>query len=872
MHAGRAPTKPDGRAPVPPDGAGPASAGHSGVLARPVRWALLLAIGAITLWLRLLPLALPGLDTETQALLRYDDAGGRAHVYLGDYDSYVWLRAARNYLRHGTTCDQVVDGVCRDTLTHAPVGRAMRYGRSMHIVAMVGLHRVITAVRPDYPLPATAYLVPVMLGVLVIFPAFGIGRRLGGDLAGLATSAAIAWNPFFLTRSAGSDNDVWNVVLPLCLVWAIVRALTATTLARACAWSVVAAGFVGLHAGTWSGWPLTYGVVLAALIAHVFVVGLHPFVRSDGTPAPRRASEAMRGPAAMTVVYYVACFVTTSIAGTDHEYFAVPVEMLRRLGPALAIAASSADAVSNRLPWPSVFEGVAELYEPRRAEIGSGLGGEVARTVGWLGFGVLLLPWRGWRWWHMAAAAASTGIVVRLLFGAELTRVGTAQLLVVPALVAAIVRVLIDDREVDSSYDGGAAMVATVWFLVGAVQASIGARFVLLLVAPFGLAFGHAIGRLQRGLALLPGVVGRSARPAAAVAAVALLLPTLQLTHALASHYRPRIDDAWWDTLTSIRAQSAPETVLHLWWDHGYWAKYVAERRVTADGGSLRTRIPYWTGRSLMAADERETLGLLRMLSCGSAAAPEPEGRESAYPRLVASGMAPRDAYDLVLALAVHDRAGAVALLEGGALPLAAQRDVLAASHCAPPPALLVLSSQQITLKSWKDLARWEPTLSGTSALPAWRRDLLVHDWIDCADAADGAWQCPVQRRRGRTASWLRNVALVPGDPSSVRLRLERPKYPGRELVATPTLVVQATADDRIETPVAGEPPAEVAVLIDELNQRVLVGPHDLIRSTFVHLLFLDGRYARHLRKVDERHGVGGTRVVTWQIDWDGRS
>ena len=844
----------------------------TGGLARPVRWAFLLAIGIVTLWLRLVPLTLPGLDADTQELFRYDDAGGRAHVYLGDYDSYVWLRAAQNYLRHGTTCDEVVDGVCRDALTHAPVGREMRYGRSMHVVAMVGLHSLITAVRPAHPLSGTAYLVPVILGVLVILPAFGIGRRLGGDLAGIAASAAIAWNPFFLTRSAGSDNDVWNVVLPVCLAWAIVRALTAATLARACVWSVVAAGFVGLHAGTWSGWPLTYGVVLVALCAHVAVVGLHPLVRSSGTPGPGRAWVAMRGPAAITAVYYVACFVTTTIAGSEQSYFAVPASMLRRLGPALALAASSAAAVANPVSWPNVFEGVAELYEPRRAEIGSGLGGEVARTVGWLGFALLLLPWRGWRWWHVVVAAISSGIIVRLLFGVELDRAASAQLLVVPALAAVIVRVLIDDHGPDRSYDSGAAMVAMVWFLVGVVQASSGARFVLLLVAPFGLAFGHAIGRLQRLLTLFPRGGARWARPVAALALVALLMPTLQLTHALASHYRPRIDDAWWDTLTTIRRQSAPDTVLNLWWDHGYWAKYVAERRVSADGGSLRTRIPYWTGRSLMAADERESVGILRMLNCGSAATPEPEGRESAYARLVAFGVPPAEAYDLVLALAVRDRAAAVTLLEERALPLAAQRDVLAASHCAPPPALLVLSSKQIILKSWKDLARWQPTQSEASALPAWRRDFLVADWIDCNDAGDGRWQCPVERGRSHRPSWLRQVALAPGDPSSVRLTLERPKHPGRELVATPTLVVQAGADARTETRITGESPAEVAVMIDEVDQRVLVGPHDLVRSTFVHLLFLDGRYARHLRKVDERRGVGGVRVVTWQIDWDGPS
>jgi len=44
------------------------------------------------------------------------------------------------------------------------------------------------------------------------------------------------------------------------------------------------------------------------------------------------------------------------------------------------------------------------------------------------------------------------------------------------------------------------------------------------------------------------------------------------------------------------------------------------------------------------------------------------------------------------------------------------------------------------------------------------------------------------------------------------------------------------------------------------------VGPPDLVRSTLVHLLYLDGRYATHLEKFDERVGYGGERVATWRI------
>src|SRR5262249_59594540 len=141
-----------------------------------VRWGLVAVAAAVVLWARLLPLALDGVpDAE---LLRYRGEDHREHVYLGDVDSYLWLRYARNYLRSGTTCDAVVGGECRDLHTNAPVGTRTRYARSLHVAAIVGLHRLIHIVQPEYPLPASAFWVPVLVGVVGTVPCFLLGERL----------------------------------------------------------------------------------------------------------------------------------------------------------------------------------------------------------------------------------------------------------------------------------------------------------------------------------------------------------------------------------------------------------------------------------------------------------------------------------------------------------------------------------------------------------------------------------------------------------------------------------------------------------------------------------------------------------------------
>jgi hypothetical protein len=228
-----------------------------------INWALIIAAAALVMWIRLQPLSLGVLDddpalivwfgkartivaslppnmpaasrpaevrrqvdqwrernrdefnaerervaAQLRAELSYRSADGAERIILGDFDSYHWLRMARNYLRTATTCDAVVDGPCENTYANAPVGRRNSYDRSLHIAAIVAVHRLNTLFKPAYPLEASSFLVPVIVGVLGVFPTFAIGARLAGSLGGLCAALLIGVNPLFLARSIGSDDDV----------------------------------------------------------------------------------------------------------------------------------------------------------------------------------------------------------------------------------------------------------------------------------------------------------------------------------------------------------------------------------------------------------------------------------------------------------------------------------------------------------------------------------------------------------------------------------------------------------------------------------------------------------------------------------------
>jgi hypothetical protein len=148
--------------------------------------------------------------TETaealKSRLRFEGEDGREHVYLGDFDSYGWLRYARNRLETGSPCDAVVDDECRDMMTNAPVGRTSAYAELLHPAALVSVHRLITFFRPGYPLSASAFWLPVIVATLGVIPAFAVGRRLAGNLGGVFAAVLVGVDATVLRRTVGTGK------------------------------------------------------------------------------------------------------------------------------------------------------------------------------------------------------------------------------------------------------------------------------------------------------------------------------------------------------------------------------------------------------------------------------------------------------------------------------------------------------------------------------------------------------------------------------------------------------------------------------------------------------------------------------------------
>ncbi len=852
--------------------------------------------------------------------LTYKGDDGRDHVFLGDFDSYHWLRMARNYLRTGTTCDQTVGGVCRDTMTNAPVGRLNIYNRSLHIAAIVAVARLMALIRPGFPLPASAFLVPVLVAILGVFPAFAIGRRLAGNLGGLAAAVIIGLNPMFLKRSIGVDNDVWNVVLPLFIAWAAIEALAAPSSRRQIAHAAIAAGFVGLHAATWSGWTFAYGAILIALLANLLYEAAKIALRNARSQAAN--NRALKTAALVAGVFYFSAWITTALAGAPSylaatKSFVPPLAGLSSAGPTRSsLLARNMDASPEAESlWPDNFSIVAEIEPRGLPQIADSLGGRWALFAAALGLLILVLPRARWRRWDFALLAAGAFCCSFLLAGWQIDRRQLIALLAAPIGAAMLVDLFVDGGP--SGRDRGAALIVIVWFCAAAFLAFGGDRFVMLLAPPFGIAFAALLGRSYRWIdrALRARQFPYAAWASAAAFGLLAGVPIVyaRAGYATARTYVPHMNQAWWSTLGDLREQSPPNAIVNAWWDYGYWIKYAAERRVSADGGSLSTHIPYWLGRALLAPDDNQAAGLLRMLDCGSEASPAPEGKQGAYGKLVAAKVDSFAARSLLPELADLDFADARARLARSGLGESAQDSVLASTHCSPPSAYLVLSTGMVD-SGWQRIGNWDfrrayawehdrakpvaaavddltrrlgMSPSDARALYHQLADLHSEDdveyfispsdpfvgngWIPCGNPGDAELECHPNLPIGGGAL-LTGIQYGPQDTqhtTKLKIAFVSPTdNKVHQLQGPPALVELATEKELVRQTVASPAFRQIAVLVDPSQARILVGPSFLIDSTFTRLLFLGGAYSKLFTKAYQATGFGGEIVTAWKINW----
>ncbi len=851
------------------------------------------------------------ISEQYKSYMRYTAEDGQQHTYLGDLDSYFWLRYTRNVLHHGNVCDKIVNGVCIDDHILAPYGSPIGYNPSLHVFAILGLYKFITLFNGNYPLPATSFLVPVIVGMLGIIPAFFIGRRLAGNVGGVFTALIIALNPLFLSRSMGSDNDIWNVIIPLFVMWMIIEALEAKTWRWRIIFSTLTAVFIGVQAAAWEAWWFGYLIILLGLVGYLVFRIITTMVRDKDEKIWK--NKQILAILAVLAIFYVGSFCAAALNGKSDGYFAIPLQPF--------LSKTVLDNAVNSNYWPNVLTTVAELNKSSFTDAVGSMGGQMFFFGAMLGMLLLILPKKRWNWKHYSLLVLGASLSIYLL-NASLGKIETLIFITLPI---ALILLLYFFEEEDA--DIAAAMIVLVWFLATVYATYSGVRFIEYMIPAFGIGFGVFAGKiyewtvsyLQEEMNIHKYIIN----VCVFLVIILLLIQPIKAGYQTAKSFVPSIDDSWWDTLKKIEAESAPNSIINSWWDFGHWFKYVADRRVTADGVTQNTHVPRWLGLSLVTSNEDEAMGTLRMLTCGSDIYPDPNGDYGAYGQLLKKTNDPIVAQQMVRDIIVLEKEPARKYLAAHGLTSEEQASILNATHCTPPEDYFITSGDMVGKAGvWAHFGLWNFTRAYVAteskkqtvqeavtdytkrfnmtpegaeqiyyearaltsegeinAFAATWPGYLGGSWLQCAEKNTtkniSVVYCPINMQIGQQGtgvtvmeSFIYNVKEPKLSVISYGVYQNKQRVGGIDN-GTPSLLVLAK-EKNMEDITFANPTSNTGIVYDTVNKRILLADPLLAKSMFTQLFYLDGRYSNHFVKFDDRTGFTGSRIIVWKVNWDG--
>lgn len=637
-------------------------------------------------------------DLSQQFKNHLQDATGQ--TYLLEADPYLYFRHTRNLLTKGHVGD-VIKTPCHpllkqkrcpwDTYTLAPIGEPM-HPHLHHYVELV-TYKIWGLVDRDVSLMKAVFYVPVILSMLAIIPIFFLTRKFAGNLGGFFAAMLMAVHPRLMEKTVAgfSDTDPYSLVFPLFILWLMVEAFQATERRTRLLFAGLAGLLTSLYSFAWGGWWYIFDFIVIGLMGYMLYLAFVRMVQQwRQQKSGKENQESVKEVAFVLGVFILSTVIFVELLfplSTEHSYYAIrtPLHTLFTL-----------KEQAKETLWPNVYTTVSELKSFDIPTSITVLGGKFLLLLSFLGVYLFFSKGVEKRMWYIFGSAALLLLVLSfppeniLLF---------AFLLALPMILALALSIW-RGKEVDIKL----SMILLLWFLGMLFAASRALRFSILLVPPMAIGLGLFVGV---AFTALRKWMSKSLHLHRAISSVflillfcLLLIEPVKSGWSIARGQAPIYDDVWDNAMQTIKEQTKPDAIITSWWDFGHWFKAMADRPVTFDGGNQNNPQAHWVGKFFLTWDEKEALGILRMLDCGA---------HEGFDVLQAEVKNPIQSIDLLYAIVKQNKHQARATLEQAYLRETAIEEVLKRTHCKPPEAIVITSQDMIAKASvWSHFGSWD--------------------------------------------------------------------------------------------------------------------------------------------------------------------
>lgn len=792
-------------------------------------------------------------------------------TYLLAIDPYHYYRHLKNQIDTGKPYDELRDNVPYSNFMTFPTGKPM-YDFHLHVFLGSLLYKLFSLFG-SFGIMQIFFLIPLIITSLGVIPAFFIGKKIGGKIAGFFGAAMFAMHSAVLTRTVAgfSDTDGYNVTFPLFIVWFFLEALYAKTMKSRLIYASLSALSMALFSLAWAGWWYSFAIIIATVIGYLLFVLLKETIGHKKIKLGKNPKEiAISGG-----VFFILSGILVSLFNGSIRVFLNFIN-----GPLNFLLIKD---VGGTKIWPNVFTTVAELNEASIGTIMNSMYGKLFFFLALVGIVLSLVPNKKGKIANYFTFGGILWYLVLVYMFSGISQLMFLVLLTVPLFVILILDIMYK-VDVDARY----AILLVIWFVATMFASTKGARFTLVLAPAFSIAFGLFIAFIIRKLSVLSEKeFGVSKNISIAVMFVlALFLLNTPFTQAknIALNEVPSMNDGWYNALNKINLEASEFAVINSWWDFGHWFKAIGNRPVTFDGGTQNTPQAHWIGKVLLTSNEKEAIGILRMLDCNA------NGAFDLVDEITNDSL---DSKLLIDKIILMEKEEATSFLLDNGFSSTDTTNIVEKTHCSNLPENYFITSYDMIGKSgvWAHFGSWNFTKStivnivrrnndnkdrSVSALVdrfGFSNEVAEDYYFQVIGNDPNNWIAPwPSYASGVSSCSVQNDLLLCQNGLAINMTTSEPfimTQEGRKQPQSFSFVDTLGNYQMIEYDNNTIPYGAALFRNGNSYQSILMMP-ELTGSMFTRLYFFDGLGLEQFNKFTQENLVTGGKTVVWKVDWKG--
>jgi len=537
----------------------------------------------------------------------YQDENGLP--YFSEMDSYYNYRMTQDFLDHGYLGDTILDGVPWDLHSYYPPGRAADYPPLIvYVTAMV--YKIVNAFT-SVSLITVCYWMAAFIASLCVIPAYLFIKKITNDFGGITAAILVGTAPTYFSHTFAGffDTDMFNMLLPLLVVWFFVESIRASDIKMKGIYGVLSAVSMLVFSMAWVGWWYLFYLIIATVVIYLIVLKLFFKEKKEKKETNKPDKTKIDGsyikkwlfdhPEIMSLLIFVV--LSSLFIGLFFGFSKFASSLFEPFGFA------QIQSVVQNTAYPNVYVSVSELQIPGFLEVVYGVGGVLPFVMGILSIVLLIQMIRGK---GPGKKKEEVNSDKKSKKRKKKNKKAKKSQDAATKKSEPSTPFLTEDKKNYLLY----IVLFALWLLITAYAVTKGVRFIAAFSLPIALSTGIFIGI---GVLYLRNYI-KNPRYCAIVALLIIAVVSYQSVsgaYSISSSVVPGTDDSMVNSLKWINQNTSKDTVITSWWDFGHLFAAVGDRPVTFDGGSQNTPRAYWVGKALITNNESLSAGILRMIT-----------------------------------------------------------------------------------------------------------------------------------------------------------------------------------------------------------------------------------------------------------------